>query len=260
MKTSSWISFVSLAMAFAFLITVDDLIADEPTTPTSIRLAAGKAEADEAQKTIRWSVLAPENGKPFNDPFAKLTQNQLADLGYVVRVQGLIAENKIKADGVDAKEAAELARKLTTEGVDIGWLMAQRERVQQIRGLQVEDVAKSIAKFLGDQEVTLTGYVIPIKMSQKRLTEFFLVPTTAACSHEDAPPRLQVVFVASEQGIAPPDRRTPVRVTGKVVAETTTRTTFNGNGQVEVHSAYAMSSPEINVFQATKKSRNPSKQ
>ena len=247
-------------MPFAFLIPVDDLIAEEPTTSTLIRPSAGKAEGDEAPWTIRWSVLAPENGKPFNDPFAKLTENQLADLGYVVRVQGLIAENKITADGIDAKEAAELARKLTTEGVDIGWLMAQRERVQQIRGLQVGSLSKSIAESLGDKKVTLTGYVIPIEVDEGRLTEFFLVPTSAACSHEDAPPRLQVVFVATEQGITPPGRRKPVRVTGKVVAETTARTTLNGNGRVMVHSAYAMSSPEINVFQATRKSRNPSKQ
>ena len=259
MKTTTLIPFVSLAMLFTFFIAAEPLIAEGPTAPTSIRQAAGNSAGGETPKTIRWSVLAPENGKPFNDPFAKLTQNQLADLSYVVRVQRLIAENKIKPDGVDAKEAAGLARKLTTEGVDIGWLMAQRKRIQQIRGLQVGSLSKSIAKSLGDKNVTLTGYVIPIEVNEGRLTEFFLVPTIAACSHEDAPRRLQVVFVANEQGITPPGRRTPVRVTGNVVAETTARMTFNGNGRVMVHSAYAML-PEITVIQATREANNSPKQ
>ena len=59
------------------------------------------------------------------------------------------------------------------------------------------------------------------------------------------------VYVSTEQGTALLDRRTPVRVTGKVTAETTTRTTFNGNGRVKVHSAYTIPSPEIEVFQAS---------
>ena len=80
MKTTPWISFLSLAMRFTFLTPACDLIAEELNAPTSIRQAAGKAEAGKAPKTIQWSVLAPENGKPFHDPFAKLTQDQLEEL------------------------------------------------------------------------------------------------------------------------------------------------------------------------------------
>jgi hypothetical protein len=173
-----------------------------------------------------------------------------------MRVRRLIADDKISTDGEDAKEAAELARKLEHQGVDIGWLMVQHRRVQQVRSLQVENLAHSIGESLQDKRITLTGYVIPSKINEGRLTEFFLVPTIAACSHEDAPPRLQVVFVSTEQGIAPPGRSAPVRVTGKLVAQTTTRTTFNANGRVKVHAAYSMSSPKINVFQATGKAKN----
>jgi len=85
-------------MLIAFFICVDDLIAEELSTPTSVRPAATKAERGEAPRLILWSVLAPDNGKPFNDPFAKLTPEQLENLSFVVRVQRLIAENKIEAD------------------------------------------------------------------------------------------------------------------------------------------------------------------
>jgi hypothetical protein len=246
-------SFVPLAVLFAFLIPACDLIADQPITPTSIRPTAGTAERAATPKTIRWSVLAPENGRPFNDPFAKLSQKQLSDLSYVVRVQRLIAEEKIKADGVDAKEAAELARKLTSDGVDIGWLMVQRERVKQIRGLQVESLSRSIAEGLGDQQVTLTGYVMPIKVGQQRLTEFFLVPTSATCSNEAAPSPLQAVFVSTEQGIELPKKGIAMRVTGRVKAQPNTRTVRNGIGLMAVQSAYTMLSPQLEVYAQTVK-------
>jgi hypothetical protein len=259
MKTTPWISFVSPAMLFAFVIPVDDLIAGEPISPTSIRQAAGKAEGDKVPKTIQWRVLAPENGRPFTDPFAKLTQNQLADLSYLVRVQRLIAEEKIKADGVDAKEATRLARELTTEGIDIGWLMAQRRHVPKIRVLQVEDLSKSIAESLGNKKVTLTGYVTPIAGRQEGLTEFFLLPTSAACSNEAAPSPLQAVFVSTELGIELPEKHIPVRVTGKVQAQETTKTISNGIAMTSVQSAYTMLSPEIEVYAQQRRARDTPK-
>jgi hypothetical protein len=259
MKTTPWISFVSPAMLFAFVIPVDDLIAGEPISPTSIRQAAGKAEGDKVPKTIQWRVLAPENGRPFTDPFAKLTQNQLADLSYLVRVQRLIAEEKIKADGVDAKEATRLARELTTEGIDIGWLMAQRRHVPKIRVLQVEVVSTSIAESLGDKNVRLTGYVIPIAGRQEGLTEFFLLSTSAACSNEAAPSPLQAVFVSTELGIELPEKHIPVRVTGKVQAQETTKTISNGIAMTSVQSAYTMLSPEIEVYAQQRRARDTPK-
>ncbi|TWU13335.1 hypothetical protein CA54_21700 [Symmachiella macrocystis] len=236
---------ILLAAIVVCALPFDRSFAEEETRPKN---AAGEFEAAPHPKTIRWSYLAPENGKPFNDPFSKLTQNQLSDLSYVVRVQRLIAQEKIKADGVDAKEAAELARKLKNEGVDIDWLMVQRERVRQIRGMQVEGLSKSIAKSLGDKQVTLTGYVIPIKTIEGRLTEFFLVPTSAVCSNEAAPSPLQVIFISTEPGIARPGIRIPVRVTGTVQAKTTKKSVRNGVAVTTIQSAYTMLQPEIKAY------------
>lgn len=253
MKTTQMISMVSLA-ALVILLPFVRVGAQETTAPTSEQ-QTGTRTKDDAANPIEWRVLAPENGKPFTDPFAKLTDEQLDHLSYIVRVRKLVAENKIDADGIDAKEAAKQARNLKKEGVDISYLLVQRQRVQHARAQQVESLANSVGQSLQDKSVTLNGYVIPTKVDdQGLLVEFFLVPTTAACSHEDPPSRLQAVFVPVKQGIVAPARGTPVRVTGKISAESTTRTTFNGNGQVMIHSAYAMSSPEITVFQPNRKS------
>ncbi len=239
---------VSLAAAVAAGLTGGLVLADEAKNPPAVAKLDRPLREDPSPKQIQWSVLAPENGKPFNDPFAKLTRDQLEKLSYVVRVQRLIAEEKIAADGVDAAKSAELSRKLKKEGVDIGWLMVQRERVRQFRGQRIEALSKAIAKTLSGKKVTLTGYVIPIKVSKGRLTEFFLVPTVAACSHEAAPPRLQVVFVTTEQGIVRPEKAVPVRVTGTVAAKTTTKISVKGNGRTPVRSAYAIASAQVEVY------------
>lgn len=243
---------IAVLMVCGSRLLVETSIAEEANTA-----AATTSDISDALKTIAWSDLAPENGKPYSDPFAKLTSDQLDDLSYVMRVRRLIADEKISADGQDAKEADQLAGKLQQQGVDIAWLMVQRDRVRQLRGLQVESVAKAIGESLQGKTVTLTGYVIPCKVDDEgRLMEFFLVPTTAACSHEDAPPRLQVVFVSAQQGIAPPSRRTPVRVTGMIAAETTTRPTVNANGRVMVRAAYAISSSNVETYE---RSEHPAK-
>lgn len=245
-------SFAATTLFLSVSLLVGNLSAEDIDPAVSIAANTGGKNAN--AKAIQWSDLAPEQGRPFVDPFAKLSSAQIGDLGYVVRVRQLIADEKIDANGEDAKEAAALASELEQQGVNIGWLMVQRERVRQIRGLQVERVSNSIAESLRNQRVSLTGFVIPVTVNDGRLTEFFLVPTLAACSHEDPPPRLQVVFVATEPGIAPPGRRTPVRVTGTVVADVNARGTVNASGQVMVHSAYAMLSPEIKQLQTTRKS------
>ena len=215
------------------------------------KLDAEKAEAsaitDGRPRAIAWSTLGPNNGMPFTDPFASLTYDQLTDLSYVVRVRRLIADERVDANGQDAKEAAALARELKQQGVDIELLMTQRRHVRRIRELKVESVAMNVAAKHKDQRVTLTGFVIPTKSEDGRLTEFFLVPTIAACSHADPPPPLLVVHVATEKGIAMPGKGRAVRVTGKVNAKATSGKAGNADGPVTIHAAYAITSPEIEV-------------
>jgi len=222
--------------------------AESPDTPNSKARAESTADDYGTPKTIGWSKLAPENGKPFNDPFSKLTCDQLADVSYVVRVRRLVAEEKIEANGDDAKEAARIGRKLEKQGVDIGWLMVQRQRVRQIRGLQVEQLSKTIARSLGDREIVMTGYVMPITVDRGQVTEFFLVPTVAACSHEAAPLPLQVVYVSTDEGFAAPDKATPVHVTGIINASSETRTKMSASGKTTVRSAYTMLSPAVETY------------
>ena len=251
MNTSQSISLATFVVLFGLSAPLTRVVAQVATAPTSKLQEARKTKTDDAAKEIEWRVLAPDKGKPFNDPFTKLTGEQLANLSYIARVRRLVAEKKIDTDGVDAKAAAKLARNLTREGVDVSYLLVQRKRVQQTRVRQVDDVSKSIAESLGDKQITLTGFVIPITWQQEKLTEFFLVPTVSICNGEAAPSPLRVVLISTEQGVAHSDKRLAVQVKGTVNAKTTTRTIRNGIGITTVQSAYAMLSPEIVLYAQT---------
>ncbi len=238
-------SYGSTMSLFRFLWIIGFLVS---TASVEAQETKGRnSDTKNAPLSVSWSRLAPENGRPFNDPFTKMSTNQLSNLSFVVRIQRLIAEEKIQPDGVDAKEAKTVAQKLEEEGVDIDWLMTQRKRVLQVRKLQVESLSKSIVKSLGEKQIALIGYVIPIKVSHGKLTEFFLVSTSAACSNEAAPSRLKVVFVSNNKGIDGLERGAPVRVTGRIEAQTTTKLVRIGIGVSAFQSAYTMSSPNIEV-------------
>jgi hypothetical protein len=157
---------------------------------------------------IKWETLAPPEGNQYRDPFAKLTRKQLDRIGFFVRIQKLIAAEKISADSDSAVEAEKIAKQLKQQGVDIPWLMAQREQVTALREKQELALTKSIAKRLDDKRIKLAGFVVPLKFTNGRVTEFYLAPSIATCSHSSAPPANQVVYVTSKTGIEFNGRRT----------------------------------------------------
>lgn len=193
---------------------------------------------------IQWTMLGPK--ELFQDPFVKLSQQQREDLSFIVRVRRLISEKKITPDGDDAKRAEKLAQQLEEQGVDIIWLIMQRDRVRDIRARMTSDHASSISSKYKGQAVSLTGYGIPLKCDDSgRITEFLLVPSLALCSHESPPPANQIVHVHSESGVLLPDSRVPLSVTG-TLHQRLSRYPFGISSVAE--SVYAIQAREIEVI------------
>ena len=116
-----------LRTAFTIVVTFAT-VAPHASAEQAVSYAGKSNTADPLP--LRWSLLAPGNGKPFTDPFAQLSNEQIEDLSYVVRVARLIADRQVSADGEDAKEAAALASALAQQGIDIGTLLSQRRSVR----------------------------------------------------------------------------------------------------------------------------------
>jgi len=208
---------------------------------------------------VEWKTLAPAEGNQFSDPFSMLSRDQLQVLSYVVRVQRLIAADKLSDGGPAAVEGAEMAKRLTNEGVDIPWLMAQRERVGEIRTQQVRATTRAVAKRLSGKRVSLTGYVVPLKVAEGRVTEFYLVSSIAACSHASAPPENQLVYVESSDGIRDWNRLMTVKVTGRIEARQTVRMIQNASGPKLFTAGFAMTPAVTEVYSRRQSFRNQRK-
>jgi hypothetical protein len=87
-----------------------------------------------------WDDLHPSGDIAFDDPFARLSPDQLWDLRSIVRIHWLIANRKSEPNGVSAKEAQRLVNRLADQGVDVEWLLSQREKVTEARRQKLASV------------------------------------------------------------------------------------------------------------------------
>ncbi len=229
---------VSASLALPYLW--DRCYADEAQTS----LTAGNGLSGAAH-VIPWGRLAPENGRPFNDPFVRLSREQLAELSYVARIRRLIAQQKIDADGDDAADAIRLSAKLSRQGIDVNWLLVQRQRVPDIRRRQITECAESVAASVKSQPVELVGFATNIPTAR---TAFLLLPTATMCSHSTSPSPLHVVIVEAQERQPITSENTPVRVRGFLTAHSSTTKLLNGSGVQVFESAYRIVPSSIEVL------------
>ena len=78
--------------------------------------------------SIEWNDLIDARAQSFEDPYADLTENQVAELGIVVRTRALLEGAGLAVDELTQAEArlssAEAA--LEQDGIDVDWLLGQR--------------------------------------------------------------------------------------------------------------------------------------
>ncbi|MGI9518254.1 MAG: DUF3299 domain-containing protein [Pirellulaceae bacterium] len=222
-------------------------------------ISASVQAQDQQPVTIDWQELAAER-ELFQDPLANLSEKQIEDLGFVLRVGRLIAEEKVSPTGRDAAEASQVRRELEGQGIDVEWVLVQRERIREIRHQQLQNHAASVANRLADLRIELTGFVLPITVRQELTTRFFLVPTASSCSHGSFPPSTRMVYVEYPNGIALENRATALTVTG-TIEQKTTRETFAYPGNTIVAEAqYAITPTGIKVVEFSTKVDSDSEQ
>ena len=248
MKLASGKTFLLATSFLAISLAAGNTYANDAQATETAAHGDRAANFDATSRTIQWSHLAPDNGRPFNDPFTKLSSDQLADLSYVRRVRRLIADEKIDADGDDAKQATRLAEKLATLGIDANWLLVQSQRIPQIRRQQIEAVAESVAKSIDSTTVEIVGFASPIPSQNQKVAGFLVMPTAAMCGHSTAPSPLHVAFVETDHQYSLQSQGTPVRIRGEVIAETKATAMMSGSGATVFESAYKIIPSRIDVL------------
>jgi hypothetical protein len=188
-----------------------------------------------APHLLEWDALQPRAAKPLDDPFARLSEEQLDSLRELVRARMLAALGVPVTDAGRVKQA-ELTRQLEAQGVVIEPLLAQRDAIIEQRRREAETAVAA----LDGAEIELSGYLLPVGMSGDRTDEFLLVAGPGSCSHAQPPPANQVVHVRVPQPLAVTAQYTPATVRGTLRVDPQSTLVFVVDGDREVGSTYAL--------------------
>lgn len=200
---------------------------------------AGAAEVRE----ISWQDLVPP--PDFEDPFEALSEDQLYDLGTIVRTREFLKSDASSVSEDAIARAEELEKKLDEQGIDVNGLLGRRDEVAANRRAQ----SMAVVDELNGKTVRMPGYVLPLEFDGENVTEFFLVPYVGACIHVPPPPPNQMVHVSTETGIESKELFEPVWVEGKIITEGKT-SAFNAfDGVLDISAGYTMQATEVEPYE-----------
>ena len=100
-------------------------------------------------------VVASEN------PFARLTREQLAALSQIAGTRDRKARNETNLSAVELENEQALTRKLEQQKVDVNGLLRQRKQMAE----QQRVAGSRLNTALDGQVVRLTGYLLPLEFS-----------------------------------------------------------------------------------------------
>lgn len=180
----------------------------------------------------------------FEDPFEALTQEQLYQLGTVARVRALQDRKSKTLSASMRKDAEEAETVLQAAGIDINGLLSRREEIKELRRQR----AYAVVDDLDGQQIRMPGYALPLEYSDKKVTEFLLVPWVGACIHTPPPPPNQIVFVKVTQGIENRGRFTPVWVTGEMTVKAAKKKLFLVDGSSGIDVGYSLEASQVETY------------
>ena len=99
--------------------------------------------------------------------------------------------------------------------------MSEEERAEATSGFLE---STPIVEELDQQDIRLTGYVVPLASDADSISEFLLVPIEGACLHVPAPPANQIVHVKPYYPLPHEDSYSLINIVGTLTSEGSTST------------------------------------
>ena len=214
------------------------------TTALLLLLSGSLPSQASAVRELNWSDLVPE-GVQFDDPYEALAREQLEYLGFVARIRNMIAAGKAVSEET-RKEALELEATLEKDGIDVDGLLARRDEIRELRKKR----ASRVVGELDGLAVKMPGYLLPLEFSDRKITEFLLVPWVGACIHTPPPPPNQIVHVVLEDGNGYESRSIyePVWVAGELFTQATTQNLFLKDGSSDINVGYRIKAEKVEKY------------
>jgi hypothetical protein len=214
----------------------------------SFSLLAGLGVPLEAQEAVAPRKVAWDDLKAkfeFEDPFQKLSEEQLLDLGIIARVQALekLDGGHKVSDGM-REEAVEARKRLEQQKVDIDGLFAKRQEITELRRQRGSATVPGLDGVL----LELPGFVLPLEYEGRKVTEFLLVPWVGACIHTPPPPPNQIVHVTAREPFEIKGMFEAVSVTASMKIGGVTKNLFLVDGKADINMSYSMKGAAVTKY------------
>jgi hypothetical protein len=188
-------------------------------------------------KIIKWEDLTVK--LDYYDPFKELTSSQLFNLSEVAIYRVMEETHELSRSERLRKDSLE--QHLKTEKIDIDYLLSMRYKVAESRNKELQAVNSS----LNNKKVVIGGYLLPLNYIEEKVFEFLLVPWVGACIHTPPPPRNQLIYLKTKEGIEVKSRFQAVKVKGTLTTEDRTSSLFLLDGSSDITSGYSILDGEV---------------
>lgn len=197
-----------------------------------------------AAMPVSWPDLKDPEAADFEDPFAALGIRELRSLGTVLRLR-----KQLEQPGLEGRDRQEAEARLNNEearlaaaGVQTDQLLSRRKEIGKKRA----KAALSGNAGLAGEEITITGYVIPVEPADGGpVVSGYLVPEAGMCSHMPAPDPNQMIRYKLDTDYTAEGIYEPVELTGRLSLTMTRQEIMLLDGQVEMLAAFEMNVTDV---------------
>jgi len=193
----------------------------------------------EEPRQVMWADLVPKSAT-FDNPFLKLTPEQLARVSDVAAIRDRRARGDKSLSQAESESESVMVRKLEQAGIDVDGLLAKRREIIE-RG-------RATNPLLNGQNVRLPGYLLPLEFSGRQVSEFLLVPWVGACIHTPPPPPNQIVHVKPEKPIEMSGMFAPIWVTGLLTTGAIKKSLSLVDGSADIDVGYSLRASRVEPY------------
>ncbi len=231
-------------MAWGKPLFIDKYLKGLAITCLALSLSGGPISAG---ISVDWTDLPDPTVQVFEDPYRDLSPEQFDDVLYTVRLRGRLQQDSGSPE--ERQKWQELLNEtedaLAAEGIDIDWLLDQRQVVMERR----EKAGTAGNPLFDGKTITVAGFAIPAPPDADGSQVAYLVPERGMCSHMPPPPPNQMIRVRLQGDWTPAYVHEPVRLTGQLKIDPTDHQMVVVDGLMPMRATFLLDAERVETLE-----------